>query len=380
MNYDTIVQTKSKTKINKKVKIGEIMLSFAIFFVMFAILTNPTLYAKSITDGLKLFVVAVLPGLLPFMFLNKILANLKFEHLTNIFNKPAKKLFGLDGYAMYGYFISILSGYPVGAKIVSELYNQNKISEKDILKTSLLCSTSGPIFIVGTVGALMLQNKEIGIFLYFINILSALLSVILINLFERFKKAKSSKNKNDKKVKIDNKNDNRNDDRNDGKNNRTDLQKTKIHDNQLSCHAHHLNQSIFKLFTRSASDTASSLLIVAFYIAFFYLLIDLLNNFKVLQFLSSLLNIFFKNSDISTATTSGIVEMTRGINLLSFLKNSTSLALISFLLSFGGFSIIFQSLSFLSDTPIKASKFMLGKLFQGTLSFTLTILFAPLIA
>ena len=350
MNYDTTIDLKSKTKMQEKIDFGQIMLTAAIFLVMFTILTNPLVYAKSVLNGLTLFFTAVLPGLLPFMFLTKIIINLNLTKITKFFNTPAKKILGLNGYATYGFLSSCISGYPVGAKLTSELYMQNKINERQLLKTALLCSTSGPIFIIGTVGVMMLNNFKIGVILYLINICATFLSVLIIKVFRL------------KKLNI--------------KNVKQDTDYFTNHDYLTSTEISNINRqkSTLNTISQAASDTAVSLLTVAFYIAFFCMFIDILTNIKILQTFAELINIPINNKNISHGTVSGLIEITRGIQILSSSHSAISLSIISALLSFGGFSIIFQSLSFLNATPLKSSHFILGKVLQGFTAFTISFI------
>lgn len=341
MNYDTTLNAKSKINNKEKINLNQIMLTIAIFFLMFTILTNPAQYAKSVTKGLLLFTTAVLPGLLPFMFFTKIIIKFNFSGLTSFLNKPSQKFLGLNGNAMYGFFASAISGYPVGAKLASELYLQNKIDKSQLHKTALICSTSGPIFIIGTVGVCMLGSFKIGILLYCINIFSCFISVVILNTFQKLRKLKHTQA--DLVIK-----------------NYEEINHTKPTKNTLN------------IITQAASDTATSLLTVAFYIAFFYMIIDLLTNIKILQIFAEFVNIIISDKSISLGATSGFIEMTRGIQTLSITPNVLSLSIISFLLAFSGFSIIFQSLSFLNNTPLKSHKFIFGKLFQGIMSFCIS--------
>ena len=279
------------------------------------------------------------------MFLTKILTNINPKRLIKTLDKPSIKIFGVNGHSLYIFILSILSGYPTGSKLVSELFNQKKLPETQLYKTALLCSTSGPIFIIGTVGVYMLKNFKLGVLLYAINIISSIISILILN--QSFKIKKTRQN-----CKISSSTDN-------------------------NCEKKH--ETMLKIITNSANETSKGLLIVAFYITFFYMFIDLLTQFKIISLLANGLNLLNLNRSTSTGLLSGIIEMTRGIQLLSLSINPLHLSLISFLLSFGGFSIIFQSLSFLNDTPLANKNFIAGKLLQGLISFTISILLFNLI-
>lgn len=340
MQHNTTFTKKSPTKSMKKANVQEMMLTLAIFLLMGCILTNARSYATSVTNGLKLFFFSVLPGLLPFMFLCKILSNFNFTKLTKFSSKFMNKLFGLDENCFQAFFMSLISGYPIGAKITTDLFLQGKISERDVTKCAILSSTSGLIFVIGTVGSIFLGSVKIGIILYFSSILSCVLSVFILNKFEK------------KKQKIEQQN------------------STTLQDKP---------KDMLKIITTATKDTTESLLIVCFYVSFFALTIDILKNLGIISFSSKLISKLFGTTSgklgISEGIMSGIIEMTNGIKTLSNFKSKLSICLISSLISFGGFSIIFQSLSFLSKTKIKSSKFIFAKFFQAVLSFFICFLF-----
>lgn len=350
MNY-TIFKQKSKTKSQSKINLDEICVVIAIFLVMIFILSSPVYYAQSVLSGLRLFLTAVLPGLLPFMFLCKILTSLNLEKITKVFRKPMKALFNLSDINIYPFFMSILSGYPIGSKITTDLYKSGKITDQEALKCSILSSTSGPIFVIGSVGAIMLKNIKVAIIIYASNIISAILSVALLNLIEKIKLKRQKKDIQQKDK-------------------QTFTTEKTFHEN-----------NILQIMSKASKDTAQSLLVVGFYIAFFSVIIDMLNKTNVIPSICKLISPHFaKTSEkmaLSSGIMSGIVEMTRGIKIVSEMctpLSSLSFSFISFLIAFGGFSILFQSLAFLSETKIKTSKFILYKFIQGIISFFITFL------
>lgn len=428
MYNDTISTEKCKTKSINLHSFQESLLVIAIFILMFCILTNPSFYAKSVTNGINLFFHAVLPGLLPFMFLCKMLANFQFKRLSRLFKQPMKKCFGLSEFCFFPFFISIISGYPIGSKITADLYAQGKIPKNDVFLCSILSSTSGLIFIIGSVGSIMLNSAKIGIILYISNILACIISVVLLHIFKTAKQKTSNKLKTANNTFMPTQNQtfydlNKKQNQKTLKNNTISVltasplpltaqirinksfselpnashnknpnllkssitakaEALKAHQNNANTNKHKMQQSFLNLMSQSAIDTTSSLLVVCFYIAFFFVIIDILSNLKILSFLSNIICAIIGSTPdktaLSTGIMSGIVEMTNGVKLLSNSINKTSISFISGLISFGGFSIIFQSLSFLSKTQIKAQKFILAKLFQALLSFLICFIILSL--
>lgn len=305
-----------------------LIFSGSIIFIMALIISNPSLFSSSTIKGLKLFFYSVLPGLLPFMFLTKLLTELgTIFKITKKLSPVSQKLFGTPGVSLYCFFMSVLSGYPIGAKIISDLYAKKLISEEDAKRMSIFCTTSGPIFVIGAIGVGMLGNLKLGAIIYISHILSSLLLGIIYNII--FK----SKNKEPREqIFI------------------QPTQKTNI-------------------ISFCLSETINSLFLVAGYITIFYLASEILENLKVFDFLTSLIvPLFSKIQPIHVkAFLFGILEVTRGARELSIFGLSCA-PVICGLVSFSGISIIMQSLSFLKTAKIKAHNFIFSKCVLGIFS------------
>ena len=63
---------------------------------------------------------------------------------------------------VFPFVMSVLSGYPMGAKIVGDLRRDGEISQREAMRLMSFCSTSGPAFMVGAVGAGMLGSGMLG--------------------------------------------------------------------------------------------------------------------------------------------------------------------------------------------------------------------------
>lgn len=303
-----------------------------IFVIMIIIITNPKRYTAGTISGIKLFFFSVLPGLFPFMLLTKLLTELGvLFKMTRHLNKPAKFLFGTSGVSLYAFFMSILSGYPIGAKIIDDLYQKKLINEADAKKMMVFCTTSGPIFVIGAVGTIMLKSFKIGIILYLSHILSCVVIAILLNLFKRKK------------------------------------------DYVILAESVNISKKE-NIFSSCVIDTINSIFIVGAYITIFYLLTEILESIKIFDFITFICSPILKALKIDTTyfkgTLYGILEVTRGCKELSMIKNNKlSVALCSALISFSGISIIMQSMVFLKNTKIKTRNFIINKVAHSILSF-----------
>lgn len=333
-----------KTKLASSLKkfhnkyLSDCLFTLLIFAIMIIIISNPTKFTAGTISGLKLFFYSVLPGLFPFMLLTKLLTEIGFLFkITKRFDKFTHKVFGTPGVSLYAFLMSILSGYPIGAKIISDLYDKQLISENDAKKMSFFCTTSGPIFIIGAVGSGMFGSLKIGVILYFSHIVSSIILGICYNLL--------TKNKTSSKHEI-------------------------TYSSKLSKHNN--------IFASAVNQTINSLFIVGAYITIFYLISELLNSFNVFSIISSWIAPFASKIGINEISIKGVLygllEVTRGAKELSINFSSTSIALCSGILSFSGISIIMQSMTFLKTAKIKTHTFVFAKCVHSLLSVFLCLL------
>lgn len=71
------------------------------------------------------------------------------------------------GVGAYAFIMGIISGYPVGAKIVTEFRKNGDCSKAEAERLLAFTNNSGPLFIIGTIGVSMFGNTLIRIaFIY----------------------------------------------------------------------------------------------------------------------------------------------------------------------------------------------------------------------
>ena len=305
------------------------LLSAIVIFLIIMIISNPSKYNSSVMQGLNLFIVAVLPGLFPFMFLTKLLTSLgAVKRLSTKFSPITRFLFNTHGISSYVFIMSILSGYPIGAKLIYDLYSSNIITQEDAKKMCSFCTTSGPIFIIGSVGATMFGSATIGIVLYISHILSSIMCGIIF----AGKRKKQS----------------------------TILQ----HNTTLTLPDNLLGNSM--------TNTVESILLVGAYITIFFLIADVLTDIGLLNGMSFALETLLSKANITGVANGiigGLLEVTRGCKLLSSSSTIWNICFACAGISFSGLSIILQSMSFLSKCKIKARYFIFVKCVHAILSF-----------
>lgn len=287
------------------------LFAIATFFVLYLLacmIVQPSKYISVALNGISAWAFNVLPSILPFMFFTKILSSLDFlTNLTSRLSFISKTFFKTPSISIYTFIMSVLSGYPVGSKMVADLYLQGKISKEDAFKMTSFCSTSGPMFIIGAVGIGMFKNVYVGYILFFSHVVGAFLNGCLFKNF-KLKEKEISQPQQIKKL-----------------------------------------QKNFDL-SEIILNSIISILSVGCIITIFFIIIECF---------SPILNIFPQKISFLLE---GIIEITKGCIDISTLNNKIlATTLCSFVIGFGGFSTILQSFTMLNDLKMPAKLFIFQK-------------------
>lgn len=316
----------NKFSINKK-----LILIMIVCILLGAIIINPAIYITSCLNGIIVWATVVLPALLPFMFFTKTLTELGVAEILATKFKLFPKIFKVPSVAVYVFVLSILSGYPVGAKIVADLYESGNITKEEAYKITTFTSNSGPMFILGSVGIGMFANKKLGIIILISHILGALINGLV---YRNHKEKNLEKNK---KIIVKN------------------------------------NLSLGELMW----NTVNSVLFIGGFIALFFVIIEILNNLHIFSPISNLFSSIFNcNSNIFNAIFNGIFEITRGCLDISKLglNEFFSGLLCTFIISFGGLATAMQAFVFLKKFDMRFSFFIKQKITHAIFASIISII------
>lgn len=324
----------SASVIGKKLKIflpTVFLVAFAVLFGVF-----PDRYMPACLKGIEIWALNVLPAVFPFLFVTSLLrAGGGAKLISRAFSPFSKAVFGCGGEGGFCFFIGILSGYPVGAATVAGLKKDGLLSDGETRVLACACSTSGPLFAIGSVGAGMFSDKKIGFFILAANLFAALLSGIILRFFflRRSPAAPAPAAKEETRE--------------------------------------------FSLSSCVQSSVLSALA-VGGCIAFFYVLAAMLADFKILAPLQSLFGAVPALASCAEGLSKGLVEVTSGCLSLAASGNFLAAPCCAFLVTLGGASILFQQIAYLRGVGIKAPFFLFVKLLQAFAAFFICLLFVSL--
>ena len=330
----------------KIIKIKEYIFPIIIVLILILIVIFSESSFKSAHTGFMLWANNVLPALLPFFICIELIKSTNFmEALGRLLEPIMKPLFNVPGSGAFAIVMGISSGYPVGAKIVSDLRENNCCTKTEGERLLAFTNTSGPLFIIGSVGVGMFGDSKIGLLL----LLTHFIASILVGILFRFYNVK------DEKI---------------------------IHNNYVSKHKKDFKISMLgELMSNAIKNSITTLLLICGYMIFFSVLTNIFSGANISFYFSKILDSFLYmlgfSKEISLPIINGIMEVTGGISELSLLKNIDYIELlpcVAFVLGFGGFSVCMQVNSIIANTDLSIKSYILGKLLQGTFASTLTFL------
>ncbi len=141
----------------------------------FLIILKPNICIKSALTGVMLCGNVIIPSIYPFTFCVLFLNRSNAANILKLSEPIIKKLFGLNYYEFSLFLLSLIGGYPLGAKLLNESKSHN---------TALMinyCINAGPAFIILAVGKGVFKSVTIGWVLFLSHILSSVTVALFLH-------------------------------------------------------------------------------------------------------------------------------------------------------------------------------------------------------
>lgn len=268
--------------------------------------------AAAVREGLALCAHVVIPALFPFLVLSGLFLALGYGEALNPLLRPVMgRLFHADGLAGGVFFLGILGGYPVGARMIGQLYREGRCGRQEAEYLLSFCNNAGPAFVLGMVGLGRFGDLRPGLYLYGLHVFSAILVGILL----RPKEKPSAR----------------------------------------SLPAPPPPHSFAPALIGAVQSAFSGILQVCGFVIFSLVILQLLTLFLPWQH----------------PLLTGFVELTCGI--LQLTGNQQGFLLAAALLGWGGLSVLGQTAAMLADTDLSLRPYLQGKSLQAVLSLLLAL-------
>ena len=134
--------------------------------------------------GLELCLRVLTPSLFPMMALSGLAVRTGLcRRIGRLLEKPTRVLFGLSGAFAPVVLLSLVGGYPVGARAIADLYRGGQVGRRQAERAALFCVGAGPAFLISFVGSALYGSEEIGMILLCSQVLAVVLSGIVLRIF-----------------------------------------------------------------------------------------------------------------------------------------------------------------------------------------------------
>lgn len=308
-------------------KTSNLIMICILLTIVFFMITSSNKVIESVSFSISIWKDNLFPTLFPFFIVSSLLMNYGFVDIIGSFlSYPMQNFFKLPGDAGFVLAASLISGFPSGAKYTTDLLKNNKITKSEAESLLTFTHYSNPLFILGMIGTILLNNKKIAYLILISHIISGILVGIIFSKKEK-----------------------------------TTLAKTKIISSLKNIKTS--QKSFGEVLTTTIFDSLNTM----------FLLLGVVTIFLIL---TTFINEIISLPGYIQVIISGILEMTQGVKLAS----STNLpliiktVLITAIISFGGLSVHMQVISIISEYKIKYKKFLLARILHAILASIIVIL------
>ncbi len=293
-----------------------------------AFLAFPHYVLMGAKEGLLLWYQIVLPTLLPFLILTSLFVQTNtFELITRFTGHTLSKLFHTSLQGSFVIIIGFMCGYPMGAKVIHDLYEKNYITKNEAQYLLSFCNNTSPMFLISFLIYQIILDKSL--------LLPCILAIygapMILSIFTRRFYLNTKKSP------------------------------LKIVTQYVEQNEHSF--SVF-LLDKCIMSSISLITKIGCYIMLFSIVINLISCFTYgsLSFFSWLLP---------------TLEVTNGIH---FINNCENLSFFDkyiayiFVTTFGGFCAIAQTKCVLEDTDIPMAPYFLQKIITAIIAVIITVL------
>src|SRR5699024_5371964 len=246
-----------------------------------------------------------------------------------------KPIFNVPGSGAFPLLVNSISGYPIGAKLTSDLRKNKYINKTEANRLISFTSTSGPLFILGSILIGMLNMPELGTLMILPHYLGTITVGIIFRFYKRSANPQSSVSITHPQAK-----------------------EANIKNTNLEI------DSIGKLISRSVKQSMDSIILIGGFIILYSVIIEILLASKFMIKITSILSYYTKiDITIIEAILSGFIELTTGCKKISSVNMNPlyKIMILNSLIAWSGLSILSQDISFISQTDINIKLYVFSK-------------------
>ena len=306
-----------------KRKYHYLLVFIIIMFSYLGIFCFPKVMINSSINALLIFREKLFPSIFPFFVLSFLFINMGYPLILNkYFKNITRKIFHLSENTSFILLMSIISGFPSGAKYIVKDYSNNYITKEEGNQLLLFTHFANPLFVLGTCG-ILLNSKRLA---YKI-LICQLLANIILGILVRPKEITISQKK--------------------------EVVST-------------TTPSLISILPDAINETME-------------VLIFMLGSITIFQFFTNCFLLFTNESVFFKTIFTGIMDLTSGISLVPTLSISIELKALLMLIfiTFGSLSVHLQVINAIKNTNLSYTNFFIGRILESVIAvilFTISII------
>ena len=346
-------------------KLTHVLITLALLVLCFLMVLFPAETWHASVRGLSIWWDVLFPSLFPFLVLSELLLGFGIVHfLGTLLNPLMRPLFRVPGSGGFVFAVSCASGYPTGAKLTAQLWDQKLVTREEGERLVAFTTSSDPIFMIGAVSVGFFHNVAVAPVL----VASHYAAAFIVGLLMRFHgRAASSSSPSPTPS--------------------TSTVKQKGSRFIQAIHAMHEarladGRAFGELLRQAVSSSLRLIIIVGGLVVFFSVMMELLvqtGSLGVLyQMTEQLLTFMNLPPALSQSLVGGLFEVTLGAKEAGGAGSAVPLvykaAAAAFVLSWGGLSVHAQIMSILSNTPMRYGPFLFARAIHAVIAPILVLL------
>ena len=278
----------------------------------------------------------IIPSLFPFLVLSAFMTKLGIPGLFGPLIYPiAGRIYGINPYGASALIMGFVGGYPTGAAYIASLEAEGLIDSDEGERLIAFCNNSGPAFVIGVMGLGIFQSVKTGLMLYSVHICSALLTGLLFR----------------------------------GKTKQFPLPGNQLDDADTA-----------ETVVASVKQATSCMINICGFVICFSVFVSILDSGNYLTLISTKLShISALETQFFKSMFTGFLELGSGsAKMVGLSPTKINLSLAAAMLGWGGLSVHFQTLAVLSESKIKGSLHLTGRLLSAAIAFILMYIVSSL--
>jgi sporulation integral membrane protein YlbJ len=317
----------------------------------------------SAIQGISIWWDVLFPALFPFFVISELLLGLGLVHfIGGLFDPMMRPVFRIPGYGGFVMAMGFAAGYPVSARLTSQLWARQLINRDEAERLVAFTSTSDPIFLIGAVAVGFFHNPGLAVILA----LSHYGGGLILGLMMRFH-GQHNPDVNSSKIK---------------------MQGSILKNAFLAMHEARIQdgRSIGVMLQQAIQTSLNLVFMIGGLVIFVSVILEQLSLIGVMNLtyaaFAYLLQLVNLPTQLSPSFVNGLFEVTLGAKAVGGAAPSIPLihkaAIASFILSWAGLCVHAQITSLLTQTNLRYTPFVIARFIHGLIAILLVyILWIP---